>query len=361
LNPFTLIRSRLALAWRRRTRWRLSKEGRLFAVLTMGIAFAAFNTSSNLLFLLLSLLLSVLLLSGILAAVSLTGLSIRRLPPSTLFAGTETFIALRVLNRKRHFPSLSLTLREHFGRRSQLEAVDFEQLPPGQWREAGYRCVFPRRGRCRFRAICVESSFPFGLLARSQCIELPGLAIVFPRIDLPVDLHLQQAQGSGELGEKPAQGEDFWALRSYRSGDDRRLIAWKASARARQLLLRETASAGVSSVEILLANVCSSTHRDDDFEELIDLTASALMRLHEQDYAVGLSTLDQQIPPGRGDAHLERLLVCLALLRHFTPEQTEDVSFPSPLAEQRVFVAHPLAEPFRPPQVDAELQAGETQ
>ena len=73
-------------------KFRLSREGRVFLFVTIGVGFAAVNTANNLLYLLLGLLLSLLLVSGVLSDLALWKLKMRRRVPARLFAGAKTII-----------------------------------------------------------------------------------------------------------------------------------------------------------------------------------------------------------------------------------------------------------------------------
>ena len=72
--------ARVALpAWRRRLRF--TQLGRWYVALTIGIGLAAINTGNNLLFLVLGLLLSSIVVSGLLSETSLRAVRVeRRLP-----------------------------------------------------------------------------------------------------------------------------------------------------------------------------------------------------------------------------------------------------------------------------------------
>ena len=79
---------------RRRTRrkFRLTREGRAFLFITVGVGLAAVNTGNNLLFLVLGLLLSLLLVSGVLSDLALWRLQIKRNLPTRLFAGRSSLM-----------------------------------------------------------------------------------------------------------------------------------------------------------------------------------------------------------------------------------------------------------------------------
>ena len=96
---------------RSRRKFRLTREGRAFLFVTIGVGFAAVNTANNLLYLVLGLLLSLLLVSGVLSDLALWKLRITRKLPARMFAGTRSLIEVAALNDKRWLASGSRLYR----------------------------------------------------------------------------------------------------------------------------------------------------------------------------------------------------------------------------------------------------------
>ena len=86
---------------RSRRKFRLTREGRAFLFVTVGVGLAAVNTANNLLYLVLGLLLSLLLVSGVLSDLALWKLEISRSVPTRLFAGRRSYMDVALLNAKR--------------------------------------------------------------------------------------------------------------------------------------------------------------------------------------------------------------------------------------------------------------------
>ena len=89
---------------------RVTRAGRTYLVLTMGIGLGALNTGNNLLYLVLGVQLATIVASGILSEASLRGLHIRRLGAEAAFAG-EPFVYRWAISRRRG-PAFVLTLAE---------------------------------------------------------------------------------------------------------------------------------------------------------------------------------------------------------------------------------------------------------
>ena len=71
-------------------RLRPTRAGWSFFAITFGVGFAALNTGNNLLYLVLALMLSFLVLSGVLSESALRGIAVRRRLPRELYAGAAS-------------------------------------------------------------------------------------------------------------------------------------------------------------------------------------------------------------------------------------------------------------------------------
>src|SRR6478672_6283268 len=81
-----------------------------FLLFTLAIGIAAINTGNNLFYLLLAMMLSLILISGIVAEHSLRRLEFHRHLPDHLVVNELTTATLVVKNHKSQFPSFSLKL-----------------------------------------------------------------------------------------------------------------------------------------------------------------------------------------------------------------------------------------------------------
>src|SRR5215467_5740609 len=85
-------------------------EGVLFLVFLMVIAFAAWNTGNNLLYLVLSAMLAFLVAANLIARISLADMSVQLRFPDHIFAGEPASIMVTLVNHKRLMPSYSLMI-----------------------------------------------------------------------------------------------------------------------------------------------------------------------------------------------------------------------------------------------------------
>jgi uncharacterized protein (DUF58 family) len=108
---------------------------------------------------------------------------------------------------------------------------------------ASYRVRFDQRGEYQLGPLSVSTAFPFGMIRTTVRFEREDKVLVYPRIGrltsrwtALLDESNMGAQRRPRQG--PAEGE-FYALRNWRSGDSRRHIHWRTSARRGALMVRQ--------------------------------------------------------------------------------------------------------------------------
>src|SRR5262249_55925748 len=90
------------------SQYKVTREGWIyFGAVTVGV-FAAINTANNLLYMVLSALLAVIVLSGFLSAINFRFLRMEARLPERCFAGEPFPVSFVIENEKRVFPSFSL-------------------------------------------------------------------------------------------------------------------------------------------------------------------------------------------------------------------------------------------------------------
>lgn len=315
LNPTQLRRLGRAVP----KRLRFTRDGKLLFFVTLGIGFGAVNSGNNLLYLVLGVMLSLIMVSGVLSELNLRGLQAIRRPVTHLALGTPSLVRVTLTNSKRRFASLSVDVTDltdpDYGLDQRRAFV--MSVPRGGSIDAQLRIVGHRRGEVASAGLRVTTRFPFGLFEKSRVIPLPGRYIVTPHVR-PVALPQLWPHGHGSEEEvrRVGHGDEFYALRDGQLGDDARAIAWKATARRDKIIVREQQRPATRRVVLVVANVVPNRTPATllRLEEAFSEVASLASVLVEAGYAVGLATAEGGRPPATGQAQLVALLEDLARL-----------------------------------------------
>jgi uncharacterized protein (DUF58 family) len=250
---------RLQAAIRRRVRYRITGGGILFFFALLIVGLASFVTANNLLFLLFSAMLAILLVSGFLSRLMLSGLELELLLPEHVWARTGAPARVRLRNLKRITPSFSLELTGQRNALSNLPPiltapVYFPVIPGRTAVEAPVDVTFPHRGRHKENVFLIATRFPFGFLRKSTTLALQRETIVYPALEpFPGAETLLDQSSSGDLETSVrGMGRDFYRIRPYESGDSARHVDWKISAHTGVPHVREFTRDEQGTIEIFL-------------------------------------------------------------------------------------------------------------
>jgi len=296
----------LLRALRPRRTIRPTRDGWWCLGAAVGLGFAAMNTGNNLLYLLASLLLGLIIVSGILSEQSMRRLRLAAVVPDEIYAGRAAVVGARVRNLKRRLSTYSVAL-EVDGRRLYVD-----RLPAGDERLVTWEARFDARGRGRLPGVRVTTRFPFGLFVKAGRLALDEEVVVFPAVR-PLEGAWRRRLGAGAARplRRRGRGHDLYNLREYRAGDDPRLIHWRSSAKTGALVVRELEAETALDTRIVL--VGDGTRDGARLEAALSEAASLAAHLTRAEAAVELLGPGLHVPAGRGRAHLRRLLTALAL------------------------------------------------
>ncbi|MBI5486204.1 MAG: DUF58 domain-containing protein [Deltaproteobacteria bacterium] len=242
-----------------RRRLRFTREGRWYFGITLGIGLAAINTQNNLLYLLLSLLVSLIILSGVLSEAVLRKLDITRTPPLSIVAGRRTPIEIRVRNPK-GYPSYAVEVEDLIDGHVTMRRCFYLKVSAGREQATTYPFVFPRRGRFRFRGYELRTKFPFGLFVKSRVIDAPAEVLAYPE-PIADGARPEAEHGADDAArvERRGTGAELLDPRRFVDGDDPRLIRWRLSAKIGALLVADRAADESRRVEIRIDNRIAAT------------------------------------------------------------------------------------------------------
>jgi uncharacterized protein (DUF58 family) len=317
--------------WHRKLK--LTREGKYFIFITFGVGVAAINTGNNLLYLLLGMLLSLIIVSGVLSELSLRHLTVtRRLPPRAQ-VGRPHLVEIEVYNHKRRVPSYAIEVEDLRAGQPADKRCFFLKISPRSAQVAAYRRTPARRGRDRHVGFRVATRFPFGLFEKSREVSADDELIIYPAVD-PV--RLPQLESGDRTGGESAlgrgNGDEIHGLRLMREGDDPRDIYWRKSTLPEQRVLRERATDTRRDVAFAIDSNHAGPTPDDDwttrFERRIrDVASRAVAHLKRGDSVSVLASGGERVRANTS-VGADPLLRFLALLEPVpepakTPKKSE--------------------------------------
>ena len=160
----------------------------------MGLGVAAINTGNNLLYMLVSLLLALIIVSGVLSEQSMRGLELIAVDPEEIFAGQPALFGITIVNRKRWLASYSITV-EILSPTSATRFLYLPRLDAKAERLMTWEDTLPRRGRHRLAGVRITTRFPFGLFLKAARPALTSEVVVYPAV-LPVSPELLRQFGA---------------------------------------------------------------------------------------------------------------------------------------------------------------------
>ncbi|MBX3357396.1 MAG: DUF58 domain-containing protein [Phycisphaeraceae bacterium] len=305
---------------RSRRRYHLRGPGLAYIGLSLLIALGAFNSQNNLLFWAFSFTLALLIVSGLLSGGMLMGIAITREAPSRAVAGHPISIAYALSNRNRLLPAFAIEIVDTALPPAPADTRSIIAFAPsiGARADATARALLRPmiRGRWRLVSVRLESGFPFGIFRKSIEFPLTSEILVRPAPIAPdpaILAHLDDLRRLGErTRDRPGSDGEFFALREYVSGDSPRLLAWRASARRGELLVRQPGT--VARAGVLVDLDLPSAGLPADAEHAISRAAGLIIESARRGMEVGLVVRSYGIarPCRLTEAHAARLLDDLA-------------------------------------------------
>jgi uncharacterized protein (DUF58 family) len=313
---------------------RLTAEGWLFLLFTLAVGVTAINTGNNLFYLLLAMMLSVILMSGLVAELCLRRLEFHRYLPDLLFAKEPAAVTVVIKNAKRRVPSFSLSLLDIAQGQEVDQGLFVSHLLPGSTRMLSYEMTPAARGPLKLDGLCAVTAFPFGLFAKTARYPITDAAIVCPAVTPLTDRQWDDllAQGAEDHLPRRGCGNELYNLRLYHSGDDSRNIHWISTAKTSQLIVRETEAEDQRRATVYLVTIVPAIY-ELVFEEAVSFAASLVMHLSRRGYHLRLVAGSAPSMFGQGETHLATLLRMLALCERRDPD-TDSKSGPDLLPAQ---------------------------
>ena len=281
-----------------------SRYGYLMLFIMILMMIAATNYQNSLAFLLTFTLVSIGFNVIILTYRNLTGLKLKAKTTEPIYAGQYLDIPILVSTLEdRHYYSIG------FGTTEKVQQVI--NLSPTEQVETSIRVLPEDRGWYRAKRFYTVTVYPFGMLRVWSWFKFEQPYLVYPT---PVDPGMKKQKLGGKVDTDANNyvvgEEDFSGIRSYRKGDQKRKIHWRAFAREQ----------GLHTMEFVEPEGKSSMLDFDAFEHPnLELRLSWLCFLVNQCEAsgerYGLTLPSEIIDIDHGSAHRARCLKSLALFQ----------------------------------------------
>ena len=286
--------------------------GFVYALMSFAMLLGSMNYNNNLSFVLTFFLIGL----GFVAMHSwqrnLVGLRVSFAGVEPVFAGQPALFRFAVTNTARN-PRANICLY------TDEASSDVGDLEPGETRVFVLPVSTERRGRRPLTRFGIRSLFPFELF-RSWAwlhMDIEGLAYPAPATDAPPPPASQMALGHRQHDERGE--EDFAGLRRFVLGDSPRNVAWKAYARAGQLLSKRFAGADTSSQWFDFNEAAG-----EDLEERLSILTRWIVDADRagEDYGLRMPGLESR--PAHGEPHRRLCLEALALFEERTAGSNDD-------------------------------------
>jgi uncharacterized protein (DUF58 family) len=293
--------------------YEITREGAVYLFLTVLIGVAALNTGNNLLFIVVSVMLAAVLVSGVVSASVLRGLELDAALPDHVFAGTRALARLTLSNPRRLIASYSVSVvvpkakqrRRWLAERTRFRfpfkhawitlpdirlrlrrpaepvppifdgSVYFPYLPARTSTSAEVELRFLRRGRYAQKSFRLATRFPFSFLVKTREVPLQRELIVYPAVD-PSDDTLEMLPlitGEFEIFVR-GRGNDLYRIREHIPGDPVRHVDWKATAKTGELKVREFTREDERKLRIVFDNPAPGIATAEEYESAVSAAAS---------------------------------------------------------------------------------------
>jgi uncharacterized protein (DUF58 family) len=311
----------------------VTSGGAIFVLIVVVVGFAAWNTGNNLLFMILSVLASSLFVGGIAARASLRDLIVSARFPDHIFAGEAAPVIVTLRNTKRVLPSFSIMVEARGPNEARVKnkrrwgprfvkrpLAYFTYIPRRAAAEQRVEQLFASRGHVLINGFELSTRFPFGFFRFRRRLRARDVDIVvYPKPE-PIgdELHLLPTYAGRLSSTRRGVGQDLFSLRDYQPQDDLRHIDWKATARSRNLTVREFTAEDERRITIVFdTRDLSDSDRESflsRFEAGIVQAASLLKHFVDERAEVRLMLGEDLGRYGGGLKHLHACLRRLALV-----------------------------------------------
>ncbi|MFC1744369.1 DUF58 domain-containing protein [Candidatus Riflebacteria bacterium] len=310
-------------------------RGQVFIFLTILVGTFAIRLENGFLFLILSLMISAILTSGILNSLSLQALSGRRNFPEELFARKWMRTSVSLENSSHRYDSYFISLANLFKPMNKGE-IRFEwqnliiwkllnrksktfdyvgylfHLGKGEKKKIEIQYRFPARGIYEIEPFACISDFPFGFFLKSRKLGKTGEFIVFPEIQRINLIHLSNLSGLDfiRIFRSQQEGQYLSHLNEVEHLASSRRIHWKQLASKDELVRKEFEGTDSQDVNICFDSrmpfALTEMSAEEEklyfelYEERISFLASLLQLFITKNWRINFLWPDAHMDSGKG-------------------------------------------------------------
>jgi uncharacterized protein (DUF58 family) len=283
--------------------FRLTKPGRIFFAFLVCLIIVAMVTGNNLLFLMLSGMLSFMIISGIESERNIRYIELERVLPAEIYARIPAKIGYLIRNKKKN--SFRLLLRD-------LTQLKLGKLRCEEMHLINTEIMFPGRGEVHLGRISISTTYPYGLFEKSIPFPADQDIIVFPE---PLDYSPSITSGPDNSGNGKNK-ESVSHVRAYIPGDPLSSIVWKKQSQGLVSRVSE-GGAGMNGVVVVLPGA--------DIEQRLSRATYVISELHKSCCPFGLAVNEFFSGIASTRAHKIEILKQLALTHEIRQPGMKDV------------------------------------
>ncbi len=232
---------------------------------------------------------------------NLVGLELAFAGVEPVFAGDSAFFRVALNNRSRN-------ARYQIWLAVEDEATEAVDLAPGESRVLSLPVPTHGRGYVDLPRFAVRTRYPFELFRAWAWLHMDLQGLVYPALANRAPEPPPSVAALGHRQHDARGEEDFAGLREFHRGDSPRNVAWKAYARAGQLLSKQFSGADTSSQWFEFDALAPA-----DVEERLSILARWVVDADRRGEDYGLRLPGDAFPPAHGSAQRLDCLESLAL------------------------------------------------
>ncbi len=273
--------------------------------MTLFLGFSAVNTGNNLIYLIVSALLSFMGISGFFGKRNLSKINMEVEYPQEIYANKEFPLKIKLKNNRGFLPVFLIKIK------TEAYETIFPFVDKKSESIKYMNISFKERGKYEIKNVYICSVFPFNFFIRCRRLNNPFKFIVFPepkRCELLSSFEKQRITKGERHLDKAGFESEILSIREYIHGDPFKHINWKATAKTGELKTKELSSLAFQPIVIDFERITIK-----NIEERISCITYIILQLLKKNIPVGLKIGNRFYKPDVSNAHKITILKELSL------------------------------------------------